>query len=38
MTAHKEILVDFDDAETNAFMENFVKDVSTFCIIVLLTL
>ena len=27
-TAHKEILVDFDDAEANAFMENFVKDVS----------
>ena len=27
-TAHKEILVDFDDAEANAFMECFGKDVS----------
>ena len=27
-TAHKEVLVDFDDAEANAFTENFGREMS----------
>ena len=30
-TAHKEILIDFDDAEANAFMENFVSNILCGC-------